>query len=66
MNPMLTFYKQTWWLWLLFVLVFAWLTYRVSALFVVMVPGIVLYSVYFGIIRTSELAEKEKADARRE
>jgi hypothetical protein len=59
MNPMMAFYKQTWWLWLLFVVLFALLAKYVSFLFVLMIPGIILYSVYFGIVRTSELAQQQ-------
>ena len=54
------FYKQTWWLWLLFVLLFAFLTYKVSLIFIVLIPGIILYSVYFGVVRVTELNEKEQ------
>jgi hypothetical protein len=60
MNPLLAFYKQTWWLWLIFLCVFAALTYYVSPLFVVMIPGLIGYSIYFGIIRTSELREQSR------
>jgi hypothetical protein len=62
MHPMLAFYKQTWWLWLLFLGVFVALTVKVSALFVIMIPGLILYSIYFGVVRTSELAEREAAE----
>ena len=57
---MWNYYRQTWWLWVLFVLVFAWLAYKVSVLFVIMIPGIALYSAYFGIVRVSELAERDR------
>ena len=62
MHPMLAFYKQTWWLWLLFVALFAALSWYVSFLFVLMIPGILGYSIYFGIVRTSELAEQANGD----
>ena len=65
MHPMLAFYKQTWWLWLLFLAVFVGLSYYVSPLFVIMIPGLILYSLYFGVVRTSELAElkaQQRAD----
>lgn len=64
MHPMLAFYKQTWWLWLLFLAVFVALSYYVSPLFVVMIPGLLLYSVYFGVVRTSELREQQDASGR--
>ena len=60
MHPMLAFYKQTWWLWLIFLIVFAAMSYYVSALFVVMIPGLILYSIYFGVVRISELNEQGK------
>lgn len=60
MHPLLAFYKETWWLWLIFMLVFVALTYYVSPLFVVMIPGLIGYSIYFGIVRTSELNEKNR------
>ena len=61
MNPLLAFYKQTWWLWLLFVVVFALLATYVNFLFVLMIPGILLYAGYFGVVRASEVAERERA-----
>jgi 4-hydroxybenzoate polyprenyltransferase len=64
MHPMLAFYKQTWWLWLLFLGVFVALSYFVSPLFIVMIPGLILYSVYFGVVRTSELDESKKSPRR--
>lgn len=64
MHPMLAFYKQTWWLWLLFLIVFVGLAVYVSPLLVIMIPGLILYSIYFGVVRTTELAEQEKAARR--
>lgn len=60
MHPMLAFYKQTWWLWLIFLGVFAALSWYVNLLFVVMIPGLILYSIYFGVVRISELEEQNK------
>ncbi|MDB5328730.1 MAG: hypothetical protein JWM57_4299 [Phycisphaerales bacterium] len=60
MHPMLAFYKQTWWLWLIFLAVFVALSYYVSPLFVIMIPGLILYSIYFAVVRISELKEQGK------
>lgn len=54
MHPMLRYYKQTWWLWLLLVIVFCVIGRYVSGLFFVFIPFLLAYSVYFGLVRTSE------------
>ncbi len=54
MEALIRYYRKTWWLWLLFVITFALLGYYVIALFYIFIPGLLAYSVYFGIIRGSE------------
>ncbi|HEY0009481.1 MAG TPA: hypothetical protein VGB55_12205 [Tepidisphaeraceae bacterium] len=56
---MLDFYKRTWWLWLLFIVIFALLGVYVTRLFIVFIPGLMAYSVYFGAVRISEENERQ-------
>ncbi len=54
MEALLRFYSKTWWLWLLFVIVFALLGHYGPTLFYLFIPGLIGYSIYFGLIRGSE------------
>ena len=58
MHPMIRYYRQTWWLWLLLTVAFVVLAWYVSALFWIFIPFLLAYSVYFGLIRVSELGDK--------
>ncbi len=58
-HPMLRYYAQTWWLWLLLVVAFALIGYYVTALFFIFIPFLLAYSVYFGLIRTSEERDRQ-------
>jgi hypothetical protein len=60
MEALLAFYKKTWWLWLIFVIVFVVLAIKVSGLLWIGVPGVIFYSAYFGSVRG-----QEEQDARR-
>jgi hypothetical protein len=54
---MLRFYLRTWWLWLLFVVLFVVLGLKVSYVFFILIPVLLGYSVYFGMVRASEEQE---------
>ena len=56
MHPLLYFYSRTWWLWLAFVALFITLGIYVSAIFWILIPGLLIYSIYFGMVRSSEEA----------
>ncbi len=58
MEALLQFYKKTWWLWLAFTILFIVLAINVSGLFYIFIPGLLGYSIYFGMIRGSEMQEK--------
>lgn len=55
MENLLRFYKKTWWLWLLFCILFVVLGIYVMPLFYIFIPGLIGYSAYFGIVRGSEM-----------
>ncbi len=55
MDNLLRFYKKTWWLWLLFCALFVVLGIYVMSLFYFFIPGLLGYSLYFGIVRGSEM-----------
>ncbi|HEX4056496.1 MAG TPA: hypothetical protein VHX86_19720 [Tepidisphaeraceae bacterium] len=57
-----TFYRQTWWLWMLFLICLCVLAYIVSLVFLVGIPALIAYSIYFGIVRVAEI-RKEEAEA---
>lgn len=59
------YYRQTWWLWLLFMAVFGVISYYVSFIFLIFIPGLAAYSWYFGAVRLSELRKEGEAAARR-
>jgi hypothetical protein len=54
------FYRQTWWLWLLFTIVLCACAYFVSLIFLFGIPILAVYSVYFGIVRVAEIRAQEK------
>ena len=54
------FYRQTWWLWLLFTIVLLVCAYFVSLIFLFGIPILAVYSVYFGIVRVAEIRAQEK------
>jgi hypothetical protein len=54
MHPLLDFYRRTWWLWLAFVSLFITLGIYVSFVFWILIPGLLIYSIYFGMVRASE------------
>jgi hypothetical protein len=53
------FYRQTWWLWLLFAALIGGLCYFVSMIFVLGFPLLIAYSVFFGITRVKDINEEE-------
>jgi len=55
-----SYYRQTWWLWVLFIAVLVVLSYKLSSLFIIFIPATLIYSVYFGIVRVAEIREEEK------
>lgn len=57
MENLLRFYKKTWWLWLLFTILFIVLGLYVMPLFYIFIPGLIGYSFYFGIVRGSEMGD---------
>ena len=64
MTSMADYYRQTWWLWLVFVIVFGLLGHFVVALFYLFIPGLLIYSAYFGMVRVSEFRNIEDAERR--
>jgi hypothetical protein len=59
------FYRQTWWLWLIFAALLACLCYFVSLIFVLGFPILIAYSVFFGITRVNEIRREEEDGKRR-
>jgi hypothetical protein len=59
-----TFYRQTWWLWVMFVLCLGVLAYVVSLVFLVGIPVLIVYSIYFGIVRVGEIRKEEEEKMR--
>lgn len=59
MGSMAKFYAQTWWVWLLIMIGFSLLAYYVSCIFWLFVPGIVVYSFYFGWVRVTDESRRE-------
>lgn len=55
MDNLLRFYKKTGWLWILFCIVFVVMGMYVMPLFYIFIPGLLGYSLYFGIVRGSEM-----------
>ena len=60
MDDLIDFYKRTWWLWVIFVITFILLGYFVVPLFYIFIPGLLGYSVYFGMVRASEEREQRQ------
>ncbi len=59
---LIKFYKKTWWMWLLCVAICIALAYfvpTVSVIFIILIPGILGYSVYFGMVRGPEMFDNE-------
>lgn len=54
------FYRQTWWLWLIFAVLLAGLCYFVSLIFVLGFPVLIAYSVFFGVTRVNEIRRDEQ------
>jgi hypothetical protein len=59
------FYRQTWWLWLIFAALIAGLCYFVSLVFVLGFPILIAYSVFFGITRVNEINQEQSDSARK-
>jgi hypothetical protein len=57
------FYRQTWWLWVIFAGLIAGLCYFVSLIFVLGFPLLTAYSIFFGITRVKDIREEEKEKA---
>ena len=60
MNTLGAFYKQTWWLWLLFAILLGALAHFVSLVFLLGIPVLAAYSFYFGAMRVGEIREEER------
>ncbi|MBC7783855.1 MAG: hypothetical protein H7144_08440 [Burkholderiales bacterium] len=58
MENLLEFYKRTWWMWLVFIILFVVLALYVMPLFWFFIPGLIGYSIYFGAVRGSEISGK--------
>jgi len=56
---MAKFYLQTWWLWLLLMAGFVVLAIKVSCIFWLFVPGITVYSFYFGWVRITDESRRD-------
>jgi hypothetical protein len=54
-NRILKFYAHTWWLWVLFLLIAAGLAIALTPMFWLTIPGLILYSLYFAMVRGDEL-----------
>jgi membrane protein implicated in regulation of membrane protease activity len=54
------FYRQTWWLWLIFAALIAGLCYFVSEIFLFGFPIMVVYSIFFAITRVKEIRQDEQ------
>jgi len=59
MTTLGTFYKQTWWLWLLFAAALIALAYYTSLIFLFGLPILIAYSVFFGFLRVAEIRREE-------
>ena len=64
MVTLAAFYRQTWWLWLLFLVGLGLLAHFISLAFLFGIPALIGYSVYFGIVRVAEI-RKEREEALR-
>ncbi len=53
-NRIVAFYAQTWWLWVLFLIIAAMLAIFVTPIFWLTIPGLILYSLYFALVRSEE------------
>jgi len=60
MTTLGAFYRQTWWLWLLFAIALVALAYFTSLIFLLGVPLLIAYSVFFGVVRVAEIRREEK------
>jgi len=58
MEDLLIFYKRTWWAWLLIVITLVLLGTYVNGIIFILVPIILVYSVYFGMVRISDNQHK--------
>ena len=57
------FYRQTWWLWVIFAGLIGGLCYFVSPIFVLGFPLLAAYSIFFGITRVKDIREEEEEKA---
>jgi|GEM_PF-7056643 len=55
MNSLLDFYRRTWWLWLIQLIVLIALGRYVSLIFLFGIPLLAAYSVFFGLARIHQL-----------
>jgi hypothetical protein len=64
MTTLRSYYRQTWWLWLLFIIALAGLAYYLSLVFLLGIPILIAYSVFFGIVRVAEIRKEETESMR--
>ena len=54
MDQLIDFYKRTWWAWALLVVALAMLGWYINPIIWIVIPGLMAYSVYFGVVRGSD------------
>jgi len=54
MDQLIDFYKRTWWAWALLVVALAMLGWYINPIIWIVIPGLLAYSVYFGVVRGSD------------
>lgn len=59
MNPVISLWKETWFVWLLFIALLGVAVYWVTPLFLVGFPAILFYFIYFAFIRYDEQGKKK-------
>jgi hypothetical protein len=64
MTTLGTFYRQTWWLWLLFAAALVGMSLITSLIFLLGIPVLFAYSVFFGMMRVAEIRRDEIARAK--
>lgn len=53
-NRIVAFYARTWWLWCLFLLIAGALAIFLTPLYWLTIPGLILYSLYFALVRVED------------
>jgi hypothetical protein len=54
MEQLIDFYKRTWWAWTLLIVALLLLGWYINPIVWIVIPGLLVYSVYFGLVRSSD------------